>query len=81
MFSPASSSLVSDHGVRPPGSLSAGTSAGIFVQSAWTDRETCPGVCHDRMDEQAAPFLRAVRGESQVRKLQQFYFDLQQKEV
>lgn len=74
-------SPVSDHGVCPPGSLSAGTSAGVFVQPAWTDRETRPGVRHDRVDEQAAPFLRAVRGEGQVRKLQWFYFGLQWKKI
>ena len=55
-------SAVSDHGVRPPGSLPAGASAGVPVQSARPDGETCPGVCHDRVDEQATPLLRTVRG-------------------
>ncbi len=55
-------SVVSDHGVRPPGSLPAGASAGVSVQPARTNRETCPGVRHDRVDEQAAPLLRTVRG-------------------
>lgn len=56
------SSVVSDHGLCPPGSLSAGASAGVSVQFARSNREACPGVCHDRVDEQAASFLRTVRG-------------------
>lgn len=60
-------SVVSDHGVCPPGSLSAGASAGVLVQSSWANGKTCPGVCHDRVDEQTAPFLWTVRGQSQVR--------------
>lgn len=67
-------SVVSDHGFCPPGSLSAGASAGVLVQPPWADGETCPGVCHDRVDEQAAPLLWTVRGESQVRWLDYFLF-------
>lgn len=62
-------SVVSDHGVCPPGSLSTGTSTGVLVQSSWPDGKTCPGVCHDGVDEQTAPLLWTVRGESQVRWL------------
>lgn len=62
-------SPVSDHGVCPPGSLSAGASSGVLVQSSWADRETCPGVCHDGVDEQTASLLWTVWGESQVRGL------------
>lgn len=53
-------SPVSDHGVCPPGSLSAGASSGVLVQSSWADRETCPGVCHDGVDEQTASLLWTV---------------------
>lgn len=60
---------VSDHGVCPPGSLPAGASSGVLVQSSRANRETCPGVCHDGVDEQTAPILRTVRGQSQVRWL------------
>lgn len=52
--------LVSDHGVRPPGSFPAGPSVGVLVQSARSDRETRPGVCHDGVDEPATPLLRTV---------------------
>lgn len=67
---------VSDHGVRPPGSLSAGAPSGVLVQSSRADRETCPGVCHDGVDEQTAPLLWTVRGESQVRWLDYLFFKL-----
>lgn len=67
-------SLVSDHGVCPPGSLPAGASAGVLVQSSWADGKACPGICHDRVDEQAAPLLWTVRGESQVRWLDYWFF-------
>lgn len=53
-------SAVSDHGLRSPGSLSAGTSTRVFMQSAWADRKTCSGVCHDGVDEQATSFLWTV---------------------
>lgn len=66
-------SLVSDHGVCPPGSLPAGASSGVLVQSSRANRETCPGVCHDGVDEQTAPILRPVRGQSQVRWLIYFW--------
>lgn len=59
---PSHPSLVSDHGVCPPGSLSAGAPVGVLVQSAGADGEACPRVRHDRVDEQAASFLRTVRG-------------------
>ena len=59
---------VPDHGVCSPGSLSAGASAGVPLQSAWADGETRSGVCDDGVDEQTAPVLWTVRGESQVRE-------------
>lgn len=57
---PVFPSIVLDHGVCSPGPLSAGAPAGVSVQSAWTHGETCPGVCHDGVDEQTAPVLWTV---------------------
>lgn len=62
LVSPPLLFVVSDHGVCTPGSLPAGPSVGVLVQSARPNGETCPRVCHDRMDEQTAPLLWTVWG-------------------